>query len=167
MFTAKQVANQLSISIRSVYRAIENGDLEHHRFPQIRISKSQLEAFKQKAVVATPATTHSKEAIAEPAIWNETNPPGSESNSARDNSGNEARHLYIVCTRCNAKSFSRKKIANCARCGGDDLWTTLAEPPWKHFTKKQQAEPVESQGPNTRARTNAPENHHEDGKRDV
>jgi excisionase family DNA binding protein len=58
MFTAKQVANQLSISIRSVYRAIEKGDLEHHRFPQIRISKSQLEAFKQKAVVATPATTH-------------------------------------------------------------------------------------------------------------
>ena len=59
MFTAKQVANQLRISVRSVYRAIARGDLEHHRFPQIRISKSQLEAFKQKAIVTTSTASHS------------------------------------------------------------------------------------------------------------
>lgn len=101
-------------------------------------------------------------------VWYETNadPRGSESNSALDDSGSNATQFYIVCTRCNAKFFSRIKITNCARCGGDDLWTTLAEPPWTRFTKKgEQAESIESEGPNTRARTNAQENHDEDGKR--
>jgi excisionase family DNA binding protein len=56
MFTVKEVAIQLRLSSRAVYRAVEQGELEHHRFgTQIRISKSQLEAFIEKSLVTVRA----------------------------------------------------------------------------------------------------------------
>ena len=61
MFTVKEVAFQLGLSSRAIYRAVEKGDLEHHRFgSQIRISESQLKAFMEKALVVSqtaPANT--------------------------------------------------------------------------------------------------------------
>ena len=43
MLTVKQVADQLNVSIGAVYKAIQNGSLEHFRFGSaIRITEEQL-----------------------------------------------------------------------------------------------------------------------------
>lgn len=47
--TVKQAANLLSLSPKTIYRAIENGDLPHHAFGRaIRISRTDLELFANK-----------------------------------------------------------------------------------------------------------------------
>lgn len=46
MMTVKEVAERLSLSEGAVYKAIRNGELEHHRFgAAIRITEAQLAAF--------------------------------------------------------------------------------------------------------------------------
>ena len=46
MLTAKQVADRLNVSVGAVYKAIHQGDLEHHRFGStIRVSEEQLRDF--------------------------------------------------------------------------------------------------------------------------
>jgi excisionase family DNA binding protein len=52
MLTVMEVATRLKLSRRAVYRAVELGDLEHHRFgASIRVSESQLEAFLDRSRV--------------------------------------------------------------------------------------------------------------------
>ena len=58
MFTVKQVAKQLNLSIGAVYKAIQNGSLEHFRFGSaIRITQEQLtEYLDQTRVIAQTDT---------------------------------------------------------------------------------------------------------------
>ena len=63
MLTIKQVAEQLSLSTGAVYKAINRGDLEHHRFgSSIRVTEQQLEDFLQETrVKVDPAPFHVSE----------------------------------------------------------------------------------------------------------
>ena len=58
MNTVKQVAAKLNLSPRAIYRAVECGELEHHRFgSQIRVSEEQLRAYMERArIKAEPKT---------------------------------------------------------------------------------------------------------------
>ncbi len=54
MFTVKQVAQRLNVSLSAVYKAIRSGDLEHHRFgASIRVSEEQLAGFVEETRVRT------------------------------------------------------------------------------------------------------------------
>lgn len=54
MLTVKQVAQQLNVSLGSVYKSIRRGDLEHHRFgASIRVSEEQLLRFVEETRVRT------------------------------------------------------------------------------------------------------------------
>ncbi|MDA1013843.1 MAG: helix-turn-helix domain-containing protein [Planctomycetota bacterium] len=54
MLTVKQVAQQLNVSLGSVYKSIRRGDLEHHRFgASIRVSEEQLAEFVEGTRVRT------------------------------------------------------------------------------------------------------------------
>lgn len=63
MLTIKQVAEHLSLSIGAVYKAINRGELEHHRFgSSIRVTDEQLEDFIQETRVRSkPAPIQVKE----------------------------------------------------------------------------------------------------------
>ena len=46
MLTVKDVAQRLNVSLGAVYKAIQNGSLEHHRFgSSIRITEKQLAEY--------------------------------------------------------------------------------------------------------------------------
>jgi len=59
MLTVKQVAEQLNVSIGAVYKAIQNGSLEHFRFGSaIRITEEQLTDYlDQTRVTVQPETS--------------------------------------------------------------------------------------------------------------
>ncbi|GAB5441331.1 MAG: hypothetical protein Fues2KO_16800 [Fuerstiella sp.] len=49
MFTVKEVANRLNISPGAIYKAVRNGELQHHRFgASIRISEEQLTEYVEE-----------------------------------------------------------------------------------------------------------------------
>lgn len=49
MMTVKQAASLLNLSSKTIYRAIESGDLSHHTFGRaIRISRDDLQTFANK-----------------------------------------------------------------------------------------------------------------------
>lgn len=54
MYTVKQVAERLNISVRTIYAAVERGDLKCHRFGQrrgtIRVSEENLRAYLEQSV---------------------------------------------------------------------------------------------------------------------
>ena len=52
MMTVKEVAERLNLSHGAVYKAIHDGELEHHRFgAAIRITEAQLTAFLEETRV--------------------------------------------------------------------------------------------------------------------
>ena len=56
MLTVKQVASRLNISLGAVYKAMQDGVLEHHRFGSaLRISEEQLEEYLQQSRVLKEA----------------------------------------------------------------------------------------------------------------
>ena len=65
MYSVKQIAIKLNLSTRAIYRAVESGELEHHRFGSlIRISAEQLEDYLERAKCsAAPVVLGSNELI--------------------------------------------------------------------------------------------------------
>jgi excisionase family DNA binding protein len=58
MLNVQQIADRLKLSTRVIYLAIQNGDLEHHRFGrQIRVSEEQLRHYIETSRVQRRATT--------------------------------------------------------------------------------------------------------------
>ena len=56
MMTVKEVADRLNLSEGAVYKAVHNGELEHHRFgAAIRIAEEQLSAFLEETRVHAKA----------------------------------------------------------------------------------------------------------------
>ena len=56
MMTVKEVAERLNLSEGAVYKAVHNGELEHHRFgAAIRITEDQLTAFLEETRVRAEA----------------------------------------------------------------------------------------------------------------
>ncbi len=54
MLTVKQVSERLNVSKGAVYNAIQQGNLEHHRFGSaIRVSEDQLREFLEQTRART------------------------------------------------------------------------------------------------------------------